>query len=68
MISLNAFRIELQVEKGPSSLVLYHFVGAESSISADPVVMTRRITFQVCHFMMLEYTYKSFQDTLDARF
>ena len=40
-------RIELQVEKSPSSLVLYHFVGSESSISADPVVMTRRITAQV---------------------
>ncbi|XP_041374620.1 nephrocystin-3-like [Gigantopelta aegis] len=39
--------IHLQQERCPSTLVLYHFVGSESSISADPIVMIRRLTAQL---------------------
>ncbi|KAK3083411.1 hypothetical protein FSP39_021957 [Pinctada imbricata] len=39
--------IQLQQEKMPPTLVLYHFVGQESSISADPIVMIRRLTAQL---------------------
>lgn len=39
--------IQLQVEKAPGSVVLYHFVGSENCLSADPVVMIRRITAQL---------------------
>ncbi|KAL4217270.1 Nephrocystin-3 [Mactra antiquata] len=39
--------IQLQIEKSPGSLVLYHFVGTDNSICADPVVMIRRITTQL---------------------
>ena len=42
-----AFRMNLQQEKTPSGLVLYHFVGSETSVSADPVFMIRRLTSQV---------------------
>ncbi|XP_069108020.1 nephrocystin-3-like [Argopecten irradians] len=39
--------IQLQQEKVPSSLVLYHFVGSNSSVSADAVNMIRRLTAQL---------------------
>ena len=40
-------RIQLQQEKSSSMLVLYHFVDSPSSISADPIIMIRRLTAQV---------------------
>ncbi|CAG5131837.1 unnamed protein product, partial [Candidula unifasciata] len=39
--------LQLQEEKNSSSLLLYHFVGTPSSISADPIVMIRRLTAQL---------------------
>ncbi|KAH3749787.1 nephrocystin-3-like [Dreissena polymorpha] len=39
--------VTLHAEKFPGSLVIYHFVGADSSIGADPAVMIRRITSQL---------------------
>ena len=39
--------IQLQQEKSSSMLVLYHFVDSPSSISADPIIMIRRLTAQV---------------------
>ncbi|XP_060562366.1 nephrocystin-3-like [Ruditapes philippinarum] len=39
--------IQLQIEKAPGSVVLHHFVGSDNSLSADPVVMIRRITSQL---------------------
>ncbi|XP_071149515.1 nephrocystin-3-like [Mytilus edulis] len=39
--------IQLQQEKIPSSLLLYHFVGRESTVSADPIMMMRRLTAQL---------------------
>ncbi|KAK3582860.1 hypothetical protein CHS0354_012470 [Potamilus streckersoni] len=39
--------MQLQIEKSPTCMVLYHFVGDESSVSADPIVMIRRITAQL---------------------
>ena len=47
-------RIQLQQEKSSSMLVLYHFVDSPSSISADPIIMIRRLTAQVrCHLLFL---------------
>ena len=46
-INLFISRIQLQQEKIPSSLLLYHYVGRESSVSADPIMMMRRLTAQV---------------------
>lgn len=39
--------MNLQQEKTPSGLVLYHFVGSETSVSADPIFMIRRLTSQL---------------------
>ncbi|XP_071103665.1 nephrocystin-3-like [Haliotis cracherodii] len=39
--------IQLQQEKCPGTLVLFHFVGSPSSISADPIIMIRRLTSQL---------------------
>ncbi|BFZ22072.1 hypothetical protein BsWGS_25111 [Bradybaena similaris] len=39
--------LQLQEEKNSTSLLLYHFVGTPSSISADPIVMVRRLTAQL---------------------
>ncbi|GFS01018.1 nephrocystin-3 [Elysia marginata] len=39
--------LQLQEEKTPSTLLLYHFVGTWSSVSADPIVMIRRLTAQL---------------------
>ncbi|CAL1539739.1 unnamed protein product [Lymnaea stagnalis] len=39
--------LQLQEEKNSSSLLLYHFVGTPSSLSADPIVMIRRLTAQL---------------------
>ncbi|KAH9498826.1 Nephrocystin-3 [Bulinus truncatus] len=39
--------LQLQEEKNSSSLLLYHFVGTNSSVSADPIVMIRRHTAQL---------------------
>ncbi|KAJ8320207.1 hypothetical protein KUTeg_001794 [Tegillarca granosa] len=39
--------IQLQQEKTSSGIVLYHFVGTESCVNADPVVMIRRLTAQL---------------------
>lgn len=45
---LVVFRMELQLYRMNSgSLLLYHFVGAPSSCSADPMLMIRRLTSQV---------------------
>ena len=46
-LSMLPSRVQLQAEKGPGSLVLYHLVGPDRSIGADPVVMIRRLTSQV---------------------
>uniref|UniRef100_A0A2C9LVP2 Nephrocystin-3 n=1 Tax=Biomphalaria glabrata TaxID=6526 RepID=A0A2C9LVP2_BIOGL len=43
--------LQLQEEKNSSSLLLYHFVGTPSSISADPIVMIRRHTAQLMQHM-----------------
>ena len=42
-----ANRIRLQEEKSSGKLVLYHFVGSTSSLSADPIIMIHRLTSQV---------------------
>nr|KAG5697850.1 hypothetical protein BaRGS_017107 [Batillaria attramentaria] len=39
--------IQLQQEKSSSTLVLYHFVDSQASISADPIIMIRRLTAQL---------------------
>ncbi|XP_005107932.1 nephrocystin-3 [Aplysia californica] len=39
--------LQLQEERSASSLLLYHFVGSQNSVSADPILMIRRLTAQL---------------------
>ena len=42
------YRIGLQQHKASNMIILYHFVGSPSSCSAEPLIMIRRLTQQVC--------------------
>lgn len=63
---LPCFRMNLQQEKTPSGLVLYHFVGSETSVSADPIFMIRRLTSQV--LMMKKWFEKVFRRKNEQQF
>ena len=48
ILRISICRLQLQEERGISSLMLYHFVGSPNSVSSDPIMMIRRLTTQVC--------------------